>query len=104
MPELRVSITRYVSDEPQPGTVECELVDANGRRWIFIEKTAIVTGASLNAETSYPRPGRIACEILSSRADAAGRTILLVDTERPAGVESVDGETRFEVLSEVVAA
>jgi hypothetical protein len=98
MTEVRVVITRYVGDDPQPGIVECELVDANGRRWIFVEKTAVVTGGSLTAETSYPRPGRIACEILSSRKDAAGRTIVLVDTERPCGVESVDGETKFEVL------
>jgi hypothetical protein len=101
MSGLRVSITRYVSDEPQPGMVECELVDANGRRWIFVEKTAIVSSANLDADTSYPRRGRIACEIVSSRVDA-GREIFTVDTERPDGVESVDGTTRFEVLAAAV--
>jgi len=98
MTGLRVSITRYVSDQPQPGIVECEFADANGRSWLFVEKTAVVSTENLHARTSYPRRGIIACEILSSSQDATGRRILLVGTERPWGVESIDGSTRFQVL------
>ena len=95
---IKVSITRYVSDEPQPGTVECEFVDANGRSWTFVEKTGVVSTEDLDAGTTYPRQGIIACEILSARQDMAGRKILLVGTERPWGIESIDGASRFEVL------
>jgi len=95
---IRVSITRYVSDEPQPGIVECEFCDAHGRRWSFVEKTAIVSSEYLDAHTSYPQPGVIACEIVSRSRDATGREIIMIDTERPWCVEAVDGTMQFEVL------
>ena len=95
---VKVLITRYVSDEPQPGIVECGFSDAHGRHWSFVEKTAIVSTEYLNARTSYPQPGVIACEIAGHSWDATGREIVLVDTERPWCVESVDGSMRFEVL------
>ena len=95
---VRVAITRYVSDEPQPGIVECEFLDAHGRRWSFIEKTAIVAHESLDSKSSFPRLAIIACEIVSRGRDATGREIVVIDTEHPWGVESVDGWTRFEVL------
>ena len=96
---VRVSITRFVSDEPPPGIVECEFCDAHGRRWLFSEKTAVVSAKDLDAQTAYPQTGVIACEILSSSRDATGREMVLVDTERPWGVESIDGSTRFEVFA-----
>jgi hypothetical protein len=95
---VRVSITRYVSDEPQPGMVACEFCDAHGRRWNFVEKTAIVSADYLDARTSYPQPGVIACEITGRRLDATGREIIMIDTERPVYVEAVDGTIQFEVL------
>jgi hypothetical protein len=95
---IRVSITRYISNEPQPGIVECEFSDAHGRHWIVIDKTAVVSGDDLDSRTSYPRPGVIACEVVGRSRDATGREITLVDTEHPWGVESVEGSMRFEVL------
>lgn len=95
---VTVSITRYISDEPQPGIVECEFTDVNGRRWTFVEKTAIVSAVNLDARTTYPQPGVIACEVAGRRLDDAGRELITVDTERPDCVESVDGLMQFEVL------
>lgn len=94
---IRFAITRYVSDDPQPGIVECEFADAHGRRWSFVVKTAIVSADWLDARTAYPQPGVIACEIAGRRRDATGRELILIDTEDPWGVQSVDGSTRFEV-------
>ena len=34
---ITVTIVRYVGDEPQPGVVECQLEDAHGRQWSFVE-------------------------------------------------------------------
>ena len=94
---VRVSITRYVADEPLPGVVESEFCDAHGRRWSFIEKTAYVTAEILDRQTAYPRPGAIACEVVGRSLDPTGREIIVIDTERPWCVESVEGSMQFEV-------
>jgi hypothetical protein len=95
---IRVSITRYISDEPQRGVVECEFADAHGQHWTFVEKTAVVSAAELDARTLYPQPGAIACQIVGHRLDEMGRGIVVVDTESPWAVEATDGTTQFEVL------
>ena len=97
---IRVKIVRYISDEPQPGIVECQLEDAHGRRWSFVEKTAIVSTEHLDAHASYPQRGVLAGEIVQRRLDDAGREIIRISTERPWHVESVDGVTEFEILPE----
>lgn len=94
---VKVSITRFVSDD-LPGFVECEFSDANGRCWRFVEKCVVVHDEYLDARTPYPLPGVIACEIVGRSSDATGREIIVVDTERPWGVESIDGTMRFEVV------
>ena len=97
---IKVTIIRYISDEPQPGIVECKLEDANGRQWTFVEKTAIVSAEHLDADTSYPQRGVLAAEIVGRSIDATGRETIRVNTERPWHVESVDGVTQFELLAE----
>lgn len=97
---IKVTVIRYVSDDPQPGIVECELVDVQGRRWQFIEKTAVVSADPLDARATYPRPGVVAGELIKRSRDATGREVIRVDTERPWGVESVDGVTLFDVRPE----
>ena len=94
---IKVSIVRYISDEPQPGIVECHLDDVYGRRWSFVEKTPIVSKEPLDAHSTYPQQGVIAGEILRRSRDAGGHEIVRVDTERPWHVESVDGMTQFDV-------
>jgi hypothetical protein len=96
---IRVELTRYISDEPQPGIVQCEFSDAHARRWSFVDKTAIFSAEHLDFLTAYPQPGVIACEIIRRTQDERGRDLMLVDTERPWGVESIEGIMRFEVLA-----
>lgn len=91
-----IALTRYVSND-QPGFVACEFVDAHGRRHHFIEKTAVVTGDDIDAKTLYPYPGVIACLIINRHLDALGNEIIVVDTTKPWGVESIDGVTQFEM-------
>jgi hypothetical protein len=95
---IRVSITRYISDDPQPGIVECEFTDAHGHQWKFVEKTGIVSADDMDAETPYPQPGTIACKVVVRKRDVTGKEIIVVDTEQPWDIESVDGNLRFEVL------
>jgi len=95
---IRVSITRYVSDDPQPGIVECGFFDAHNRYWNFIEKVPIVSREDLHAGTTYPRAGVIACEIVGRQLNAAGESIIVVDTERVWHVHSIDNVSEFELL------
>jgi hypothetical protein len=97
---VKVTITHYVSDDPQPGIVECDLLDAHGRCWKFIEKTAVVSASILDAKSVYPQPGVIAVEVVGHSQDAGGREIIQIDTESPWGVESIEGVTQFDVLPE----
>lgn len=99
---VKVKIVRYLSDDPQPGVVQCELEDVHGRRWSIIEKTAIVSTEDLDARSSYPQQGFIGCEILQRSRDAE-REIVRITTERPWMVESIDGSTEFDVLADALA-
>jgi hypothetical protein len=98
---VRISILQYVSDD-QPGFVECELIDVTGRAWSFIEKVPVVTTANLHAQSGYPQPDVIACEVLERRRAPDGTTVVTIDTERPCGIATVAGETRFEVAAELL--
>jgi hypothetical protein len=103
MPSVTIEVVRYLGNEPQPGTVECELIDALGRTHRFVEKIAVVSGEPLVASSAYPRSETIACEIEERWTDEHGRNLVRVDTERPWGIESTDGMTRFIVLSSQVS-
>ena len=95
---ISVLITKYISDDPQPGIVECQLVDAYGNEWVFQDKTAIFSSLNLDVSSDYPQPGVIACEIIKQWQDVNGREIVTVNTERPWGVETLTGASRFDVL------
>jgi len=97
---IKVTIVRYISDEPQPGIVECQFEDVHGHRWSFVEKTAIVSRQNLDAHATYPQGGVVAGEIVRRSLDATGREVVHVDTARPWSIESVDGVTEFDVLPE----
>ena len=84
---VKVEISRYV-DDLFPGVVECTLVDALGVEHMFVEKVPIVTEAHLNADTSYPQPGVIACVVLARSERDDGRQLVHIDTRTPWGVES----------------
>jgi len=99
---IKVTITRYLGDEPQPGIVECQLVDAYGCLWSFVEKSAIVSAGLLHALTAYPQPGMIACEVVERSRNPEGREVLRISTEQPYGVMSVDGTAEFDVFAESV--
>lgn len=96
---VAIQITRYV-DDSYPGFVECRFVDAAGREWLFIEKVPVVTSADLDAHSSYPQPGVIACQVIERRKVPDGHEVVTVDTEEPWHVEATSGETRFDVLAD----
>jgi hypothetical protein len=98
--EIGVMIVRWVSDDPQPGIVECELTDRFGKVWRFIEKSAVVSSENLSSESRYPRPGVIPCQVIGRSRDESGREVAEIATESPWGVEAFDGTTRFHVFAD----
>jgi hypothetical protein len=95
---IQVLIVRWVDDEPQPGIVECSLIDRFGKDWLFLEKCAVVSSALLCSDSTYPQPGLIACQIISTGLDDHGREFVVLDTEQPWGINAVGGNSRFEVF------
>lgn len=102
MPEIVVAIVG-IADEAFPGFVVCTLVDAHGREHMFIEKAPVVSTEDISAASVLPMPGYVACEIVAALNDERGRSLLRVDTSRPYGIESVSGETMFELLQAQVS-
>ena len=98
--ELAVRILRYVDDH-QPGWVESEFLDANGRRHTIVEKVpAFASVMRLDADTDYPQAGYVSCEVLSTSQDEHGRTVAQITTARPYCIESTEGGSEFVMFSE----
>jgi hypothetical protein len=96
MQSLTVQIVRFVNDD-FPGWVECEFTDAEGRRHIIKDKYPLFTAEILDADSNYPTPGEISCEILERYQDASGRQLIRVSTRSPFYTESTEGLTEFTV-------
>lgn len=90
-------LTRWVSDEPQPGLVEARLTDAAGDEWAFVDKQAIFSSDALGPMTAYPVPGQIECTVLSDRSNEG-----VVEIELRDGIAPEESPTVFSVRAEVV--
>jgi len=100
---LSVQITRWVRDD-NPGWVQCEFLDADGRLHSFVEKEPVVSVEYLDAGSEYPRPGIIACTAVARWQDPGGRNLVRINTDSPWGIESAEGLSEFVVLSARLAA
>jgi hypothetical protein len=74
MAELRVSIVRFV-DPHQPGFVEVEFEDADGRIRRILDKVSIFTEKVLDAESQYPQAGSLRCAIQRRWRGNGGRDL-----------------------------
>ena len=95
---VKVNISRY-ADDSFPGWVECRLVDALGHQHVFVEKVPVVA-PHLDAASSYPQSGVIACIVLGSRESDDGRQLVHIDMQTPWGIESLAERSRFDVFPE----
>jgi hypothetical protein len=96
MHNLNVQIIRFV-DGSFPGWVECELVDSEGRRHLIIDKFPMFTPKVLDADSEYPTPGTVRCEVLKRYQDEKGQELVCVSTARPWSIESTEGLSEFIV-------
>jgi len=101
MHNLKVQIVRFV-DSDFPGWVECELVDAEGRRHILKDKVPIFTVEVLDADRKYPTPGTVVCEVLERYQDEQGQELARVSTEKPFYIESTEGLSEFTVPTSLI--
>jgi len=77
-------------------------MDAYSKRHILKDKVPIFTHQDLDANSAYPAPGAVACEILRRFRDDKGRALVHVSTDKPWGIESSAGLSQFVVLEAVV--
>jgi hypothetical protein len=103
MHALAIQVIRFV-DGDYPGWVECELVDADGCRHTIIDKVPMLLSGDFDAESKYPIPSALRCEVLKRFQDETGRDLVCVSTARPDGIETTKGETEFTVPSVLVSA
>jgi hypothetical protein len=93
---LRLEITRFV-EEGQPNLVECIFIDSHGKKHSIIEKVPVVSSEELKADSSYPRSGVIACQVIQ-RKKHGDSEIVEIDTAIPWHIESIAGQNFFDVL------
>jgi hypothetical protein len=101
MPDLMVQIVRF-ADSHQPGWVECEFADAEGRRHLIIEKVPVVTAEDLDADSKYPKPGTVRCQIIRRYRNEKGKEFVCITTDRPFGIESTEGLSEFTVPANLI--
>ncbi len=89
---------RFV-DDSQPGFVECEFIDAGGRRHTLFDKVPIFSTGYLDADSEYPQPGMADCEVLARWEDEQGRELVRITTARPYDIESSEGVSDFVVFA-----
>ncbi len=99
MKAIRVNITSFISDD-QPGFVECKFNDAWDNEHVVQDKAPILTDKYLDANSTYPQDGVIACEIITQWNDKDGRTICTVTTLTPWAVYTIHDLTEFDILEE----
>jgi hypothetical protein len=100
--ELRIDIVRFVDDR-FPGFVECLFTDADGKDHVLIDKALMFTEKDLWIDSQYPESGHLRCQILSRSKNVAGEELARITIAIPDGLETVEGQSEFEVLAKLVS-
>jgi hypothetical protein len=101
--EVACQIVRRVADEPQPGLVEAQLTDSDGRVWSFTDKEPYFCSQEIVVRLSrFPVAAAIRCQVIGHELLADGREVVTVDTGRPDGLDS-GGVTIFHVPASAVS-
>ncbi|MGW7819965.1 hypothetical protein ACWGLF_17875 [Streptomyces puniciscabiei] len=86
-----------MDDEPFPGIVEIQFVDAAGQRWSLIDKSSIFAQvAELAPDSVYPVKATVACEVQGDIEAPAGGGVVTISTS-PDRVTTPDGRATFAV-------
>ena len=66
---IRPTDSRWISDQPQPGWVELDFVDAQGRLWTVADKSAVFSSSIWDSESGTPMDVGIDCHIVGESED-----------------------------------
>ena len=103
MAVVACQVVRWVDDEPQPGLVEAQLNDSDGRLWRFIDKEPVFwSQATVSRLSRFPVAAAIRCHVIGHEVLADGREVVTIDTGRPDHVDS-GGVTIFRVPPSAVS-
>lgn len=91
-----------MADEPQPGLVEAQLTDSDGRLWSFIDKEPIFCPERVGRQARFPVAGAIRCQVIGREILRDGPEVISIDTGSPDGIDS-DGITIFRVPASAVS-
>jgi len=96
MRKVRIPVEITAVDSAEfPGFVSASLTDAFGVVHTFRDKVPVFTEEDVEEET-LPVAGWLGGVLVECFEDG-DRTLARIDTARPWGIESVEGETRFVV-------
>jgi hypothetical protein len=95
MIELRVTITRFVDEEPFPGLVETQFRDAQGQVHMIVDKWPMFSESMLWSDSEYPKPSVAGCTVLERMQGADGRALARIALAW--GLETADGQSEFVV-------
>lgn len=95
---IRARVLRWISDEPQPGWIEVEFIDADGRRWLVHDKPPIFAEPpdGILQTSSFPMPTLIPCDVVSRQTSPDGRGLVTVVLRH---AETTTREVRFTVAA-----
>jgi hypothetical protein len=94
---------RWISDEPQPGWIEVEFLDAEGRRWLVHDKPPIFAEprSGFLPTSPYLMPTLLPCDVERRELPPDGREMVTVVLHH---TDAITGEVRFQVAaSELVS-
>ncbi|GAB7031611.1 hypothetical protein AB0G35_21975 [Streptomyces sp. NPDC021749] len=86
-----------MADEPFPGLVEVQFVDAAGQRWSLIDKSSVFARFDeLTPDAVYPVEVAVRCVIQGGDEAGAGDEVVTVCTS-PDGIATLEGRDTFTV-------
>ncbi len=103
MAKVPIEIVSFISAD-FPGFVAAELRDAFGNVHTFHDKVPIFLWEGyVDADSSYPQPGVLPCEVVERWTADDGHELARIDTQKPCDIPSTLDEYRFVVLAEQVS-
>jgi hypothetical protein len=99
MAYLRGAVTRWV-DDAQPGWVETRLVDADGTVVLLTDKVPVFGLDGVTADTPFPVPVDLECEVVRYERDWHDREIAVVVLDH--GIMDQEGRNQFRVPADQI--
>ena len=92
---IKATAIQLIDDSTYPEIVRCVFTDAHGRTHTVMEKWPVVSAEKY--ENTFPKNCMLGCVVVERR-----REVCVVDTDRPWGIESEEGETVFEIHEDLL--